>query len=386
MSLSVLEESIIHLLHTEPFYAHLLMRMRRMKSTKIPTAGVRITDGIDLLYNENYLIEQKDKYGVKAVAGIMKHEAEHILFLHLGGREQGFEPKKHNVAADCSINQFNSLIDPLREHIVTLDNFKKLVKKDQVEAKQTTEYYYGLLQQAEEEQKGDPNFQKMLDELSESLDDHGTWGESICGEAQRRIAQYSVNQAAASAGRGNVPAHVQKQIDAMNKETLNWKTILRRFWSRGITVEIKSSRLRVNRRFGVTQPGKRTNPLVHVAMCIDTSGSMSDGDIDAIFCEAKRIYETGATVTIIECDTEVHKVWEYKGKNNVTVNGRGGTSFQPALDAAAKVNADVCVYFTDGDGESDFKLPKMPVLWVLTREGHYGTVPEKASKVWMKTE
>jgi predicted metal-dependent peptidase len=386
MSLSVLEDSIIYLLHTEPFYAHLLMRMRRMKTTKIETAGVRITDGIDLLYNENYLIKQKTAHGIKAPAGILKHECEHVLFLHLGGRQEGFEHKKFNIAADCSINQFNSLIDGMKEDIVTLDNFKKLVENPNVEAQQTLEYYYGLLQKKSDEKKGDPEFQKMLDQMSESLDDHGTWDESVCGEAQKRIAQYAVNQAATSTGRGNLPANIAKQIETMNKETLNWKSILRRFWSRGVTVEIKSTRMRVNRRWGIAQPGKRTNPLVHVAMVIDTSGSMGDDDIDAIFCEAKRIHDTGATVTIIECDTEVHKTWTYQGKNNVEVHGRGGTSFQPGLDAAAKADADVCIYFTDGDGEQDFKLPKMPVLWVLTREGHSGTVPEKGLKVWMKTK
>lgn len=384
--MSVLEDAIIYLLHSEPFYAHLLMRMRRINSTKVETAGVRIADGIELFYNEKFLNETREKHGVKAVSGILKHECEHILFLHLNGREQGYEVKKFNIAADCSINQFNSLIDPLKENIVTLDNFRKLVENDRVPANQTTEYYYALLQKKQDEKRGDPEFQKMLDELSESLDDHKIWEESVCGEAQKRIAQYAVNQAGASAGRGNIPAHIQKQIEEINKETLNWKIILRRFWSRGITVEIKSTRLRVNRRFGIAQPGKRTNPLVHVAMCIDTSASMSDKEIDAIFCEAKKIHETGATVTIIECDTQVHKVWTYQGKNNVEVNGRGGTSFQPALDQAQKVGADVCIYFTDGDGENNFKMPSMPVLWVLTRDGHSGTVPEKSLKVWMKVQ
>ena len=37
-------------------------------------------------------------------------------------------------------------------------------------------------------------------------------------------------------------------------------------------------------------------------------------------------------VTIVECDADIHKIYEYKGKFDGMITGRGGTDFKPVVD------------------------------------------------------
>jgi predicted metal-dependent peptidase len=101
---------------------------------------------------------------------------------------------------------------------------------------------------------------------------------------------------------------------------------------------------------------------------IDTSGSVSDDELREFMTEIHHIHKTGVDVTIIQCDTAIVSIKEYKGKyDGIKIGGRGGTSFDPVIDY---FNANLkkytsLVYFTDGEAWTDLK-PKAPTLWVLS--------------------
>ena len=48
--------------------------------------------------------------------------------------------------------------------------------------------------------------------------------------------------------------------------------------------------------------------------------------------EIHHIYKSGVDITIIQCDTNINSIESYKGKNEIAVKGRGGTSFDPVLE------------------------------------------------------
>jgi predicted metal-dependent peptidase len=121
----------------------------------------------------------------------------------------------------------------------------------------------------------------------------------------------------------------------------------------------------------------------HMLLAIDTSGSVSDTELKEFMNEIHHIYKAGVEITIIQCDTRINSIEPYKGKNEITVKGRGGTSFEPVLDyySANGKKFTSLVYFTDGECYTRQK-PKGNVLWVISERSELNTaLPGKVIKL-----
>ena len=107
-----------------------------------------------------------------------------------------------------------------------------------------------------------------------------------------------------------------------------------------------------------------------------------------ILCEVVGILaKRKHALTVIECDSEVQRVYQVKTESDIkkNVTGRGGTAFTPVIE---HVNNDryfrdaLLIYFTDGYGEREIPRPKTyRNLWVvlgdeenLSLKEPYGTV------------
>jgi predicted metal-dependent peptidase len=102
-------------------------------------------------------------------------------------------------------------------------------------------------------------------------------------------------------------------------------------------------------------------------LAIDTSGSVSDDELKEFMNEIHHIYKAGVDITIIQCDTSIRSIEAYRGKNDLKVQGRGGTEFDPVLDYYNENSKKYTslVYFTDGECDANVK-PKGNVLWVIS--------------------
>ena len=56
--------------------------------------------------------------------------------------------------------------------------------------------------------------------------------------------------------------------------------------------------------------------------------------------------------------------------SEVTIKGRGGTAYNPALKKFKELEVDGVIYFGDGDCADKPEKPSYPVLWAL-----YGNSP-----------
>ena len=84
------------------------------------------------------------------------------------------------------------------------------------------------------------------------------------------------------------------------------------------------------RLFKQSNPGfKKQKNLPKILVIIDTSGSVSDTDIEYLFAEIHSMYSIGAQVHILQADTQPSLYYQYTG--NKPIAGRGGTQFDPAL-------------------------------------------------------
>ena len=145
-------------------------------------------------------------------------------------------------------------------------------------------------------------------------------------------------------------------------------------------MERRITKTRMNRRNPDFGFGRVHENVTVVTFVIDTSGSMGKTELAHVDAELAAIVQnTENPVHVIHCDTGVAKCEEYsRGTKMEEFWGRGGTSFEPALeyirDEMEEI-PDLIVYFTDGyggrlDDDNPIIHPSMSdVLWILTPNG-----------------
>lgn len=377
-----LQQAISALLFAEPFYGHLISKMRISKSDKVPTAGVYITDKINLVYNEDWI----EKLDLIDVVKVLKHECGHILQEHIIRAKQiGVVNeelhKRFNLATDATINLYDLV--PTVEKIggVTVKSLNEMMQKmiDEANAKDSgnrkftpmqdgeiAEYYYNRINEFAE--KNSDIFPKNGG-MGETLDDHSTWEQSEGNEEmQKEISKQAVNEAVKSSGGiGNVPGDVAALVNEMNKSQVNWKQQLRQFFVNTLKSSRIATRKRRNRRYGILQPGHKKKPELHLGLCVDTSGSVSDDELAMFWTEMAAIHACGVKITVIEADCTVQNVYEFEPTKALEFKGRGGTSYNPAIKKAVELKVDGILYCGDFDTADNPENPGKPFLWVGVR-------------------
>ena len=377
-----LQQAISALLFAEPFYGHLISKMRITKTKEIPTAGVFITDKINLTYNEEWL----EKLDLIDVVKVLKHECGHILQEHIPRAKQiGAVSKelhkRFNLSTDATINiadlvptvekiggvTVKTLNEKLKEMLDTQnakDNGKRFFQP--MADGQMAEYYYNRINEFADQ------FPESLGEgeMGETIDDHGTWDKSEGNEEmQKEVAKDAVNNAVKGAGGiGNVPGDIAALVNEMNKSVVNWKQQLRQFYVNTLKSTRMATRKRRNRRYGILQPGSKKKPELHLGLCVDTSGSVSDEELTRFWAEMNAISSCGAKITVIEADCSVQNVYDFEKGKTPSFKGRGGTAYNPAIKKAVELKVDGIIYCGDFDSADTPENPKQPFLWVGVRK------------------
>jgi len=373
----------------EPYYGFFLIMLNKMWRKDLPTAGVS-KNGINyqLAINEEFWTSLSEKHQM----GLLKHELLHIAFGHLVSFGSFRNKKLANVAMDMEINQY---IDPdyLPDGGIDINNYEDL----NLDEKAGCRYYYDKLQQLKDEKDkngtcGNEEMDKLLDNVdSGDVPDHSTWEEfDDLSEAEKKLIEKQIQKVLSDAKeqtikkRGNVPGEIEGVIiiEEIVKPKFDWRGYIRRFTGISTKVFTKKIRRKENRRF-CENPGLKIKMRQHMLLAIDTSGSVSDTELQEFMGEIHHIYKTGVDITIIQCDTSINSIEEYKGKNELNVKGRGGTEFDPVLDYynANQKKYTSLVYFTDGECYTSV-LPKGNVLWVLSERSHMNeSLPGKIIKL-----
>jgi len=357
----------------EPYYGFFLIMLNKMWRKDLPTAGVS-KNGINyqLAINEEFWESLSEKHQM----GLLKHELLHIAFGHLVSFGSFRNKKLANVAMDMEINQY---IDPdyLPDGGIDINNYEDL----NLDIKAGCRYYYDKLQQLKDEKDkdgtcGNEEMDKLLDNIDNGdVPDHSTWEEfDDLSEAEKKLIEKQIQKVLSDAKeqtikkRGNVPGEIEGVIiiEEIVKPKFDWRSYVRRFSGTSTKVFTKKIRRKENRRYD-ENPGLKIKMKQHILLAIDTSGSVSDAELNEFMNEIHHIYKAGVDITIVQCDTSINSIEEYKGKNELNVKGRGGTEFDPVLDYynANQKKYTSLVYFTDGECYTSVK-PKGRILWVLS--------------------
>lgn len=344
------------------WYGQFIMRMKVEWTEKIPTAGVSITETLNLYINPTFflsldLLEKID---------LIEHEILHIVYLHplrskeLGDDMNSSNHKLHNIAADAKVNE--GLKNITQNIGVTLDRLNDALKKqgsnDVLNAQDSSENYYWTLKKNQEIPDEDSGYGQ--------IDDHGSWGESVANEAMAKAAVAKAgNEATQAVGIGNTPQDILKQIQRLSKNLVNWKQQLRQFFANALKADFERTRNRRNRRYGLLQSGRKKKQKLNIACLLDSSGSVGDEQFTQFFSELDAIVGSqDVEVTIIEADTQVSAVYPYKKGMEIVRHSCGGTLYQGAIDKAKEIRVDAAILFGDFDSADTPTNPGFPFLWV----------------------
>lgn len=371
-----LDSDLAYLAHVHRFFAEFIQQMRVITTDKVPLAGVSVTDRINLYINPEKWVQLTQ--GQKN--DVLIHECEHVARLHmfrakkLGKDSSGMNTQQNaNIAMDAPINEGlqhigTMVVDGKPFTPITIQSLATQLKLP-LDKNKPWEYYLDAIKEAVD--KG--NIETC--DGGDSLDDHGVWEESddISEDMAKEKVKDAMQKAKANSA-GSMPSSMLAILDALCTNTVPWKRALKMFIAKNMSMSRQSTRKRRNRRYGLLYQGTKKTHALHLAIAVDTSGSVSDRELQQFFSEIDYICQQNVKITVIQADAEVKKesVKEYKRKQKIEIHGRGGTLYAPAIKYAEKeMKVDGLIYLGDGDcfeSPDDIPKPKFPVMWAFTRK------------------
>ncbi|MDB0439366.1 vWA domain-containing protein [Clostridioides difficile] len=393
VSLSLMEEK-------DNFYGYFLFQMSREIRFDISSpTGVNFK-GAKYVISFNPIIFLT--LSIEQMESTIKHEIYHVVSMHLVRAKElkgKYSTLAINMAMDIVVNKYLSNLPP---YATTLEwvNLKYSLK---LEPYEPFEYYVEKIQTEldllEEDEDGEEDDSDKYGDIEidyKPEKTHDIWEES--DDIDERTLREFTEKFIDSSKKGKIPAHLENIIAALknSKGELPWNLYLSRLMG---TVE--SNKKKTITRRSRRQPnrldlrGELRSHKAEIAVAIDISGSISNEEFKQAIKEVLNIVKNyNHEITIIECDSEIRRV--YKAKTVKDIKDRikigGGTKFTPVFEYANNKKINLLVYFTDGKGEN--KLQVIPrgykVLWVISGSGDklslrepYGIV-KKLSKVETK--
>ncbi len=376
-----------------PFFGSLLFRLKGRECRSIQTMA---TDGLSLYYNPEFV----ETLNAATLAGTLAHEVMHPA-LHHHVRRSGRDPKRWNVACDFAINPL--LVDAglsLPDGVLIDNSFRGM----------SAEQIYNLLESESETEEGpgkvggddEPGGEESTEEESGDGDSHspsapvteGGIGQVLDApppdeetptiEEQAREWDVAVNQATTVARQaGNIPAGLNRTLEGAAEASVDWREMLRRFWSD--TIPADYSWMRPSRRHiwtGLYLPGVVRGGAGEVAIAVDCSGSVSARQLRLFEAEVRSILEgqRPERVYVLYFDAVVQKVETYEGGQRINLNpvGGGGTEFGPCFEWLGErgIRPQALVFLTDLYGSFPPSEPEYPVFWASTgsRKAPFGEV------------
>ena len=347
----------VGLLLRHPFFGNMATRLKiEAADDWLMTAAV---DGRKLYFNTQFFNAMDNK----EVEFVIAHEILHMVYDHLGRREER-NPMLYNIAADYIVN--NLLVD---DRIGRKPRVVDCYQDFKYRGWSSEEVYEELFKEAK---KNGEEFVKQLGEmLDEHLDLEGDGGEDGEGEGKGR-PRYSkaeldqikdeikeaMLQAASAAGAGNVPAGVARLIKEMTESKMNWRELLRQQIQSTIKSDYTFARpSRKGWHTGAILPGMNFQDTIDITVGLDMSGSIGNAQAADFLSEIKGIMEEFKDFQIkVWCfDTKVYNEQDFSAEGgedlmDYEIVGGGGTDFDANWKymKAHDIQPKKFIMFTDG--------------------------------------
>ena len=376
--MNTLENAIIRLLRSKPFYGHFLLNLRRTENTTSPhPAGVTIREGVAILSLNPSRFED---YRPTEQEALLEHLIKHLLHLHPLRRK---ERNAHDWDVCCDL-AINPTIAGLPDEALLPEMY------GQEEGLAAEEYYQRLVPpfdtgnlegngygDGSQDQRGSAGEGTSPDLASSvTLDDHDIWSESdstplmLAEEMLRAVTRDSLR-----GSDGEVPADVRGVVDELLRPSpIPWRQILRQFVATAGRIGRQSTWMREHRRFSHNTPGSRKQHRLNLLVGIDVSDSTNIVELRESFARELLQIARGrnAHITVLYANSRIQAVETFNGSAHIPAryDGGGFTDLRPVFEYARGMHPlpAAVIYLTDGIGPAPEEM-EFPTLWVLTAEG-----------------
>lgn len=333
----------------------------------IPTA---CTDGRNKKYGRQFI----DSLAVEELAGIVLHEAVHILLRHIPRHRDLMkeDARLTNIAMDFADNDF---IRSLPSYGTTF----KLPEGHLYDAKYkgwTVRQIYNDLKQEQESGGSGNDHMETLDEHDLTMWDKLDEGQKA--ELDKRVTQ-AIQEASILSGINN--SDTPRQITELLEPEINWRDQLTDFMNSTMRGADDKSFRKFNRKRLIDDlymPTDIAERVGDVVVAIDTSGSIGDRQVAefAGFLSTLCDQVNPDSVTVLWWDTQVHGQQVFTDKyDNVREMlkpmGGGGTQVSCVAQYIndKRLSADCIIVFTDGYVEDKINWNvNVPTLWLVTQK------------------
>jgi predicted metal-dependent peptidase len=390
----LMKQAISLLVCHQPFYAAILLRLRRLPGYVVHTPkgdlvydgpcpcppGVvwpqcphsMATDGTHLIWNPRFVMHLAPRRA--EIRGVICHEVVHVAAMHHLRRGHR-EPRRWNYACDQAVNQIvrdSNLALP--EHVIPGVPNKSAEELYELLPPEAGGTGLDCLAGIRGQEHGQPA-NRFVGDVFEPRNSDGTPLNDDQRRERENETRIMVQQAYNAAKQaGTVPASVKRLVDAALEPRVPWQEILSRFIDRNQRNDY--SWTQPNRRYvhsGVILPALWTPGYGRVLLACDTSGSIDQEMLKVICSELLGCLDTYAErgqpteLDVIWFDTAAyHQV--VSDASELAPKGGGGTSYAPISQWVEK-NGPECkaiIVVTDGHCNSYGKDLGLPWLFILT--------------------
>jgi predicted metal-dependent peptidase len=342
----------VSLLFNNPFFGNLATRLRLVNADE--WCGTAATDGRTFYYNSRFIKLLK----TGEVEFLFGHEVLHVVYDHMGRREDR-DPQIWNIANDYVVNA------DLKKHKVGQFITSVPCLYDVKYEGKISEYVYDDLMKDVQTIDLDSLIDQMIDDHidqeEEEQDSSGKRPKKMNAEEREQLRQevkQSMLEAAKAAGAGNVPAGIQRLVDAEENPTMPWRELIQT----NLTSAIKSdySFSRPSRRawhMDAILPSRMPGEEIDVAVAIDMSGSISKKQAAMFLGEIASMMDMfdGYKLHVFCFDTNAYGAQDFSSDNMDDIHeyepqGGGGTDFSAIFDhlKSRDVETKRLIVFTDG--------------------------------------
>ena len=338
-----------------PFFATLALRLDLKEDSSCETAW---TDGKVLAYNPEYIKALSGEQLIGLMAHIVMHPA---CGHHL--RRQKRNPIFWNQACDYAINWL--LLDAgltLPDGYLFIEAFRGMSAED---------VYARLFESdtavnAPKKPAADPGKSGEVRDAPLQSDESDLGAEGTDWQTALLEAAYSAKDM------GKLPDGITRLINNQLYPQLGWQELLARFIEK--TVRFDYSWTTPNRRYlhqGYYFPSLTTDDLSEIAIAVDTSGSVSQRELEQFASEISAIMaQYPVTIYLFYCDDKIRS-YQIIDRSELPLElnpvGGGGTDYRPVFSKIEDegIEPACLIYLTDLECKHyPSKEPYYPVLWV----------------------
>ncbi len=189
---------------------------------------------------------------------------------------------------------------------------------------------------------------------------------------EKRNLRKMIAQAKAN---GTLPVGATADLDASEKPKCDWRMILQRWVDGKSNSDYNSLHPNPVHLPNFVLPSLSADGFANIAVCVDTSGSMSDKEIKQGLAEIKRACEVfqengqECEINVVFADSRVQSVQKMSDPSDVLIpKGRGGTYFTPAIEKCSTFTdpPSGIIYITDGYGNDVPERACADILFLVT--------------------